>query len=90
MGECTRWYNWVSRKRVCEQLNMTSKPKGTASDRSLYEKANEEKEGKAYKMTNITNTDRTSKERDIRRTGENDWKQKTCNRKIWNKICDKV
>ena len=39
---------------------------------------------------NVTNIDRTSKERDIRGTGENDWKQKTSNRKLWNKICDKV
>ena len=43
---------------------------------SPYEKGQEEKEGRAYKMMNITNTDRTSKERDIRGTGENDWKQK--------------
>ena len=76
-------------KKVCEQPNMTSNPKRTASDRSPYEK--EEKGGRAYKMMrNITNTDRTSKERDIIGTGENDWKQKTSNRKLWNKICDKV
>ena len=41
-------------------------------------------------MKNITNTDRTSKECDIRGTGENDWKQKTNNGKLWNKICAKV
>jgi len=29
-------------------------------------------------------------ERDIRGTGESDWKQKTSDRKLWNKICDKV
>ena len=76
-----------ARKEVCEQPNMTSNPKRTASDRSPYEKGKEEKEGRAYKiMRNTTNTDRTSKERDIRGTGENDWKQKTSNRKL----CDKI
>ena len=54
-------------------------------------KGKEEKEGRAYKMMrNTTNTDRTSKERDIRGIRENDWKQKTNNRKLWNKICNKV
>ena len=79
-----------ARKDVCEQPNTTSNPKRTASDRSPYEKVKEEKKGRAYKMRNITNTGRTSKEHDTRGTGENDWKQKTSNRKLWNKICDKV
>ena len=79
-----------ARKEVCEQPNMTSNPKRTASDISSYEKR-KEKEGNAYKMMrNITNTDRSSKEHNIRETGENDWKQKASNRKLWNKICDKV
>ena len=59
-----------ARKEVCGQHNMTSNSKRTASNRSPYEKAKEEKEGRAYKMMrNITNTDRTSKERDVRGTG---------------------
>ena len=48
-------------------------------------------------MRNITNTDRRPKstwikevEHDVRGTGKNDWKQKTNNRKLWNKIFDKV
>ena len=54
---------------------MTSNPKRTASDRSLYKKGKEEKR-RAYKMMrNIANTDRTSKDHDIRGTGGNDWKQ---------------
>ena len=61
------------------------------SDRSPYEKGKEEKGGRAYKMMrDIMNTDRTSKERDIRGTGENNWKQNMSNRKLCNKICDKV
>ena len=80
-----------ARKEVCEQPNMTSNPKRTPSDRSPYEKGKEEKEERAYKMTkDVTNTDRISKECDIKGTGENDWKQKTSNRKLWNKIFDKV
>ena len=64
-----------ARKEVCDQSNMTSNPKRTANDRSPYEKEKEEKEGRACKMMrNIMNTDRTSKERDIRGTRENDWK----------------
>ena len=62
-----------ARNDVLEQPNMTSNPKRTASDISPYEKGKEENEGRAYKiMRNITNTDRTSKDRDIRGTGEND------------------
>ena len=37
-------------KEVCEQPNVTSNPKRTASDKSPYEKGKEEKEGRAYKM----------------------------------------
>ena len=80
-----------ARKEVCEKPNMTFNPKRTASDRSPYEKGKEEMNGRAYKMMrNVTNTDKTSKGHCIRETGENDWKQKTSNRKLWNKICDKV
>ena len=60
-----------ARKEVCEEPNMTSNPKIIASDRSSREKGKEEKEGRAYKMRNITNTDGTSKERDIRGAREN-------------------
>ena len=43
------------------------------SNRSPYEEGKEENLGRAYKlMRNITDTDRTSKERDIRGTEEND------------------
>ena len=50
-----------TRKEVCEQPNMTSNSKRTASDRSTYEKGKEEKEEKVYKIIrSITNTDRTS------------------------------
>ena len=56
-----------ARKEVREQPNMTSNPKRTASDRSPHGKGKEEKMGRACKMKrNITNTDRTSKDRDIR------------------------
>ena len=80
-----------ARKEVCEQPNITSNPKRTASDRSPYEKGKEEKGGIAYMMMrNITKTDTTLKGRDIRGTVRNDWKQKMSNRKLWNKICDKV
>ena len=76
-----------ARKEVCEQPNKTSSPKRTVCDRFPYEKRKEEKEGRAYKMMrNTTNIDRTSKERDVRGTRENDWKQKTSNRKPWNKM----
>ena len=50
-----------ARKEVCEQPNMISNSKRTASERSPYEKGKEEKGGRAYKMMrNITNTHRTS------------------------------
>ena len=70
---------------------MTCNTKRTANDRFLHEKGKKEKERRAYKiMRNITNTDSTSKEHDKRGTGENDSKQKTSNRKLRNKTCDKV
>ena len=51
-----------ARKEVCEQPNMTSNPKRTASDKFSYEKVKEEKDRRDYKMmSNVTNTDRTSK-----------------------------
>ena len=76
--------------KKCAQPNMTSNSKRTASDRFLYEEEKKKRRERFKMMRNATNTDRTSKERDIRGTRENDWKQKTKNKKLWNKICDKV
>ena len=89
MGECTHWNNWVRRsklgnKYVRNQIEQIQKEQQVTDLRM-------KKDGSAYKMMrNVTNTDRTSKEREIRRIGENDWKQKTSNRKLWHKVCDKV
>ena len=79
-----------ARKEVCEQPNITSNPKRRASDRSPYKKRKDERKERAHKMTRNIMNSKTSKERDVRGTGENDGKQKTSNRKIWNKTCDKV